>query len=181
MNWDQVVGNITPHVVQLDTPDRSGTGFLCLYNDNHQWAGIATAAHVVHLAEQQQQPIRILASTKNTLLPPDQRIIFLDTAADAAVLLVPNSLGFPQKLVPLLPSSVSLPVGSSVGWVGFPSVAKNTLCFFAGTISAVETAATLRYLIDGVAINGVSGGPILHIDSASNEPHIVGILISTIH
>ena len=57
-------------------------------------------------------------------------------------------------------------VGVEVGWTGFSSVAYPELCFFRGAISAyLENDAC--YLIDGVAINGVSGGPVFgeHIEA----------------
>ena len=53
------------------------------------------------------------------------------------------------------------PIGVDIGWLGFPAIEPNTLCFFAGTISARQGQRKV-YLIDGVAINGVSGGPVFH-------------------
>jgi hypothetical protein len=46
----------------------------------------------------------------------------------------------------------------------------NTLCFFSGNISARIQKA---YLIDGVAINGVSGGPVIY-SATANTIQIVG-------
>jgi len=66
-----------------------------------------------------------------------------------------------------------LNVGSEVGWLGFPSITPNTLCFFSGNISAWWEASH-TYLIDGVAISGVSGGPVLCVTNA--QPQIVGTI-----
>ena len=59
-------------------------------------------------------------------------------------------------------------IGVEVGWLGFPAVSSKNLCFFSGRISAVLEADS-AYLVDGVAINGVSGGPTLWLghDSVS--------------
>ena len=51
MQWDQIVTAASPYVVRIDTPEGSGTGFLCLYNSDRTFVGIATAAHVVARAD----------------------------------------------------------------------------------------------------------------------------------
>ena len=51
-----------------------------------------------------------------------------------------------------------LPRGTAIGWLGYPGLVFPELCFFHGVVSGhLETPPV--YLIDGVAINGVSGGP----------------------
>lgn len=67
----------------------------------------------------------------------------------------------PQDLIPLLPTACPLDIGLEVGWLGFPAIESFTLCFFSGIISARQDFRK-AYLIDGVAINGVSGGPVLY-------------------
>jgi hypothetical protein len=175
MNWDQVVSKITPYIVRIDTPEGSGTGFLCLYNEAKSWIGIATAAHVVDRADEWQQSIRLhhSASGEMRYVQPAQRAVLVNRAADSAVVLCQTDLKLPQQLIPLLPTSTKLPIGAEVGWLGFPSIAPDTLCFFTGNISAHQDAMN-AYLIDGVAINGVSGGPVISSDGAS----IVGVISS---
>jgi hypothetical protein len=46
------------------------------------------------------------------------------------------------------------------------------MCFFSGTMSAWQ-APKKSYLIDGVAINGVSGGPVFHCPDPG-RPQIIG-------
>lgn len=58
------------------------------------------------------------------------------------------------------------------GWLGFPAVAPYDLCFFSGNISARQEYRK-AYLIDGVAINGISGGPVIH-GNAVDGIQIVG-------
>lgn len=64
------------------------------------------------------------------------------------------------------------PIGFDIGWLGFPAIEPDTLCFFAGTVSARQTNRK-AYLIDGVAINGVSGGPVFH-SPTPDEVQIIG-------
>lgn len=64
----------------------------------------------------------------------------------------------PEQLIELLPIEKHLKIAVPVGWLGFPAIDPNTLCFFSGSISARQHS---QYLIDGVAIHGVSGGPVI--------------------
>lgn len=176
MEWDKIIERVAPYVVHIDTPDGGGTGFLCLYNDDKSWAGIATAAHVVARADEWQQPLRISSEGQSpTLLAAGERVVFLDWQTDSAVIFFPNNLSLPENLIPLLPASDTIPVGSSVGWLGFPGIARDTLCFFSGNVSAIETTHD-AFLIDGVAINGVSGGPVINYTRNLGAMRIMGVL-----
>jgi hypothetical protein len=62
--------------------------------------------------------------------------------------------------------------GIDIGWLGYPGIEPDTLCFFAGTVSARQTNRK-AYLIDGVAINGVSGGPVFHCPTP-DQVQIIG-------
>ena len=74
----------------------------------------------------------------------------------------------------LLPSSKRKKIGVEVGWTGFPSLSASDLCFFSGTVSFYKSREN-TYLIDGVAINGVSGGPVFSVLSKS-APQIIGVI-----
>lgn len=164
MNWEQAIDIVRPHVVRIETPTGYGTGFLSFYNRDGLWCGIATAAHVVSHADEWQQPIRIRNEQSPTprFLNATDRVIFLDHAADSAVVLfLKSELQLPEVPISLVPPTLSGRIGIDVGWLGFPNIEPNTLCFFAGTLSARQEARK-GYLIDGVAINGVSGGPVFH-------------------
>lgn len=164
MNWDQIVQKVTPHIVKIETQSGHGSGFLFMYNDNKSWCGIATAAHVLYQADKWKQPIQIFHSESNQtlFLQANERVITIDWETDSAVLLFNKvELPLPQDLIPLLPSSSPLNIGLEVGWLGFPAIESFTLCFFSGIISARQDFRK-AYLIDGVAINGVSGGPVLY-------------------
>lgn len=164
MNWNAIVDKVSPYVVKIETPKGHGTGFLCLHNQDRSLLGIATAHHVVDYADEWQQPIRLqhYASSSVVFLKEGDRTILADSDSDSAVILVPSrGLQLPEQTIPLLPISNPLAIGTEVGWLGFPAIAPYTLCFFSGNISARQEWRH-TYLIDGVAINGVSGGPVLH-------------------
>lgn len=144
-----------------------------MYNETREFCGIATAAHVVADTDTWLQPMRVIREGGATqFLDAGSRVIYLDTSRDSAVILFPNSLDFPENPIPLLPFGQSLDIGAEVGWLGYPAIIDNTLCFFSGSISARQDFRN-AYLIDGVAINGVSGGPVLYVDPVHGV-HIVG-------
>ena len=177
MNWDQVVQKVTPYIVKIETPIGYGTGFLSLYNDDKTWCGIATAAHVIGDADEWQKPIKIrhYESGVETYLQPDQRVIYIDWQTDSAVILFfKGDLEFPEFPITLFPVGAPLGIGVEVGWLGFPNIQANTLCFFSGNVSARQDFRN-AYLIDGVSINGVSGGPVLYLHDTEGV-QIIGIV-----
>lgn len=177
MNWDPVVQKVAPYVVKIETPASSGTGFLCAYNEDHSWCGVATALHVVAAADEWQQLIKIrnAGSFKSAFLPVGQRTIFPDYQADSAVIFFERSqLDLPDDLIPLRPIDTRLSIGADVGWLGFPTIEPYTLCFFSGIISARRDDLK-AYLIDGVAINGVSGGPVIY-STTTDGVQFVGVV-----
>lgn len=164
MNWDHIVKKVAPYIMRIETPSGHGSGFLYLYNEDKSFCGIATAAHVLNQADKWKQPIQIYHSASNQylFLRENERVILIDWETDSAVLLFNKSnLVLPENLIPLLPTATPLDIGLEVGWLGFPAIESYTLCFFSGIISARQDFRK-AYLIDGVAINGVSGGPVLY-------------------
>lgn len=178
MNWSQVVAKVKPYIVKIETPTGSGTGFLCLYNESKKWCGIATALHVVEYADDWQQPIKIIhhSSPDPIFLKESQRVIFPDWKTDSAIILFkkPEKNPLPDTPLPLLLLNKPLDIGFEVGWLGFPYIEPYTLCFFSGCISA-RREDRKAYLIDGVSINGVSGGPVFY-STETEGVQIVGIV-----
>jgi len=175
--WNAIVDRVTPYVVKIETPSGHGTGFLCLYNDTQEYCGIATAWHVVSHADEWQQPIRLRHFPSNTtvFLKETERLIFREPTTDSAVIVfATGTLTLPPILIPLLPTTVPLAIGADVGWLGFPAIAAFDLCFFSGTISARQEWRH-AYLIDGVAINGVRGGPVVY-STETEGVQIVGTI-----
>lgn len=177
MNLNLIVEKVTPYIVMIETPSGQGTGFLYLYNQNRKFCCIATALHVIEDSNEWQQPIRIrhLSSGTQLFLKEDDRIIYTSRRTDSAVILFPHGeLELPEEVIPLLPSERPLGIGTEVGWLGYPYMAPSTLCFFSGNISA-RVEPSRAYMIDGVAINGVSGGPVI-FSNETDGVQIVGIV-----
>ena len=173
MSWDSAIAVVTPHVVKISTPTGWGTGFLAFYNHDRDWCGIATAAHVVSYADEWQQPIRIQTSTSMRFLKVEDRVIILDHSTNSAIVLfLKGDLQLPETAIALTPVDQPCGIGVDLGWLGYPIIEPNTLCFFAGVVSARLEAAKC-YLVDGVSINGISGGPVFHCPSSS-EVQIIG-------
>ena len=122
---------------------------------------IATAAHVVDHAHYWEEPIRVehVLSGKIRLVRHTERALFLDSSHDtAAMLIMRGDIPFPDATLPLTPPGKFFRVGNDIGWLGFPAAVAAHLCFFGGRISAWDNDRK-AYFVDGVAINGVSGGP----------------------
>jgi hypothetical protein len=173
-----LVNKIMPSIVKIDTPDGHGTGFFIGYNEDRSQTLIATANHVVEDADKWLKPIRIhnLQKGETVLLQESDRVIIPDdSGADSTIIFVPTikiaSLQFPDVPIKFLETGQALKRGVEVAWLGYPGIANNTLCFFCGNISARQRELR-RYLIDGVAAPGVSGGPVFSEDNG--EPELVG-------
>src|SRR5207249_3693912 len=125
-----------------------------------------------------EEPIRIDHIAKSTVVRHHERAIFLDFDRDTAAILFHRAdLPLPPDPLPLAPKGMFLMVGNEIGWLGFPAIPAANLCFFAGTVSAfVENQSA--YLVDGVAINGVSGGPAFHILDNETDPIVVMGVVS---
>jgi hypothetical protein len=175
MNWDQVVKKVAPHVVKIETPSGHGTGFSLLYSQTNQWYCIATADHVVAHADNWREPIKIHHPNAGEplFLRSEDRVIYRDWKTDSSVILfLKGDLQLPEVPITLLPMGQLIDIGAEVGWLGFPSIAAHSLCFFSGNVSARQEYRN-AYLIDGVVINGVSGGPVLYLNETDGV-QIVG-------
>jgi hypothetical protein len=168
MEWHEGVDIIAPHIVRIAMPRGTGTGFLVSHGKTNAIVGIATAAHVVDHAHYWEEPIRIehTASGGSLVIRQNQRAVFLDSKRDtAAVLFDKGNLALPTESLGLAPHKMYLKTGNEIGWLGYPAISTD-LCFFGGRISAwLDTEGA--YLVDGVAINGVSGGPAFHLTGGS--------------
>jgi hypothetical protein len=178
IQWSDAVDIIQPHVVRISTPGASGTGFLISNGKNNDIAGVATAAHVVNHAHYWEEPIRIDHVAKSVVVRHQERAIFLDLNRDTAAILFHRAdMPLPAAPLPLAPKGMFLKVANQIGWLGFPAIPFASLCFFTGNISAwVDHQGA--YLVDGVAINGVSGGPAFFIAPGAAEPVVVMGVVS---
>ena len=161
MDWHEHVQQVIPHVVRIETPGGYGTGFIRYRQDG--WFGIATARHVIADAHKWGQPIKIYQQSSPTplTLHEGQRAVGLDPQADAAIVVARETddlAEWPDTPMDLVASTYHLRPGVAVGWLGYPHLIEDgtCCCFFSGSISVYRDH---RYFIDGVSIQGVSGGP----------------------
>jgi len=170
---------IVPYIFEIRTPLGSGTGFQ-LFSNEFGICGVATAYHVIEHANDLEETIKVTHYGSNQSLilkgDPSSRVIFAYQKEDLAFIV------FPQKDLKIKPENPDLMQegyhlfqGNEIAWCGFPSVAKNKLCFFAGHISCYIEESKI-YLIDGVVINGVSGGPVFYENIKTKKPEICGVV-----
>jgi hypothetical protein len=159
--WFKIVEELTPYVVRIWTPQGSGTGFFVSSSNSIPLCAIATAEHVISHANYWEEPIRIeqISSGKTIILHHTERAINAQLKSDtAAIIFERKDLIIPERGLELSPKDKYLKPGVEIGWLGFPAIPHANLCFFSGRISAWIDSDE-AYLVDGVAINGVSGGP----------------------
>ncbi len=175
--WQSAVKRIAPQIVRIRTQESSGTGFLVARMKTGARCGLATAAHVVEHANEKGGSITLVheGSGKPLELTAAKRRLQLDTDADTAALVFENeTFELPSNLVPLIPAEKFLMPGAAVGWLGYPDVWSEQLCFFGGRVSCYSESEH-AYLLDGVSIDGLSGGPVFHL-APNGEPVIIGVL-----
>lgn len=159
--WHETLAFVKNYVVSVKTPNGSGTGFLITSSKTEKVVGIATASHVVDYAHEWGQPIKIghYLSGEITLLKESDRSVHWDPNTDSALIRFPKGkLPLSEQGPYLIERGLHMKEGVEIGWCGFPAVYPSKLCFFSGRVSAWLKSLE-AYLIDGVAINGVSGGP----------------------
>lgn len=165
MEWHEGIALVQPHLVHISTPRGSGTGWLVSTSRTTDLCAIATAAHVVDYAHYWEMPIRIMhpASGTSVLFKADERAIHLDVPIDSAAIVIRRGdLSFPEDPLKLFDDGYFLKPGVEIGWLGFPAVHPSHACFFSGRVSFYDEEKK-HYLVDGVAINGVSGGPTFRV------------------
>jgi len=172
--WHKLYENIAPYVVFIETPEGFGTGFLSTYNKDRSIAAFATAAHVIQDASDRKERITVRHhdSEHQISLSEKRRLVLVDQGRDSATILIDNELrGLPTHPPRFVAPGKFKKIGVEVGWVGFPWAFPN-LCFFHGRVSSYLADDDL-YLIDGVAINGVSGGPAF-AGLSGDTPQVIG-------
>jgi hypothetical protein len=175
--WHEAIAQMEPHIFRITTPGGSGSGFLVSKSTATPLRVIATAAHVIAHAHYWEQPIRLhhFLTGKTVLLRPTDRAINIDEDTDTAGILFreDDEIGLPDLTLPLVEKNYHIKPGVQMGWLGFPAVSRLNLCFFSGPVSAYLEGES-AYLVDGVAINGVSGGPAFR--RAVDTAELVGVV-----
>lgn len=179
--WYIVVKRIRKSVFQVRAGKSAGTGFI-ISSGHSKKPGqeraflVATAWHVIKDAVTEGEEITLVDADNTISLHKEncemEYFRIGEEALDSAIIAVRTRKNvFSGELLPMLPTGSMLAQGADLGWLGFPALANSELCFFHGFISGhvVTPPAPPAYLVDGVAINGVSGGP-----AFDNQAHLVG-------
>jgi len=180
MSWTGACKIVRDYIVRIETPDGTGTGFFFTYNQSKSIVAIATALHVISDAHDWRKPIKVrrVEGGEETFLTVENRVVLIDYKRDSAAILIDaKALKAPENMLNLLAVDKYKYPGTRVMWGGYPGIAGGKLCFFQGSVSAFDTEDD-SYYIDGVAINGVSGGPVFDEDVEGSPVAVVGIVSS---
>ena len=168
ITWAQAVSQMQQNLVKISTlgggygsgflipPPAKAPGNLCAL----------TAFHVIKNAYETGATIEIAHAGRNDkiVLPSLARSVFVAPDRDQAIISFNGPRDF-EKLhtVTFLSRDRHYNPGVELGWLGFPNlnVSKDVACFLSGHVSAyIEDQEA--YLIDGVSIHGLSGGPVFY-------------------
>lgn len=183
MNLQETIKTISSSVVRIQTQNSYGTGFI--FWENQEVCCIATASHVIEPAIQEgwEQPILITQSDGKSLrLYPHDRWVVprLNDGDSAAIVVRKEGFTIPNKLIPLQDEH-AIPIGSKIGWLGYPGLIDPNIVqpsFFSGVVSNIFTHPLNQYVIDGVSIHGVSGGPVFYLSENGKDSFIIGSISS---
>ena len=165
VNWSNAVSEMSNHVVKVEAGPTYGSGFLIpspVKKDGH--VSILTAWHVVKDAYERMLPIKITQFSTgrfDVVIPMASTVMFAQDRDQAIVHFDSQQLTPPIEMT-FLKKDMHYKPGVKIGWLGLPNIAPETVCFFKGCISAYIESREV-YLVDGVSIHGVSGGPVFHV------------------
>ncbi|HVT73853.1 MAG TPA: serine protease [Lacunisphaera sp.] len=177
MAWHVTYSKVLPYIVKIKTPDGHGTGFFFAQNKTKTIVAVATALHVIEDADTWQKPIKVFHefSGKELHLNDTDRAVLRYPGRDtAAIIFTRKELPFPDATLPLMDKTFYKSVGWDLAWAGYPGICPSKVCLFQGSVSCFDTEEDY-YLIDGVAISGVSGGPVF-ARNKENGAELIGIV-----
>lgn len=184
LDWDKVIDRVSPSVFRIETDHSTGTGFVFSrartpHNGKH-YTMLATAWHVLKDSVNSTSPLTLFDSDgRRDWKSTSDKIGYMrlgDEVFDTALIMIESvePLVDVRGLLPILPFDSHMARRAEIGWLGFPGIAQPELCFFTGVVSGYLNNPP-GYLVDGVAINGVSGGPVF-----DNRCHLVGMMTAYI-
>lgn len=163
--WPEVIPKLEPLVLRVYAGNSVGTAFIIGLNraDDARTTMLVTALHVVEHVLGNDLPLELVRSdgavVSELISGPVHVYLVGPPECDTALIQVPTKepLISQEELLPI-PLESMLPRGCELGWLGYPGLVLPELCFFRGVVSGFQEEPPV-YLVDGVAINGVSGGP----------------------
>lgn len=164
-SWQQVIPRLEPLIFRVHAGSSMGTGFIIGLSraDGGRHAMLVTALHVVEDVLGNDLPLELVRSDGTVVSAQIAGPVHIypvgPPECDTALIQVPTCepLISQDALLPM-PLETMLPRGADLGWLGYPGLVMPELCFFRGVVSGHQERPPI-YLVDGVAINGVSGGP----------------------
>jgi|Deesub1362B_J571_1020462.scaffolds.fasta_scaffold05845_3 hypothetical protein len=180
--WSEAIQKFKPYVVFIETPHSAGTGFFIGAKESGI-VGVATAYHVISKAVKWREGLIISQPASSWRIFINKYEVYQYEKKDSALLRFQldelNLPGLPLEPLPIIEVKKRLKEAVEIGWCGYPGIVKPpTLCFFHGRVSAwlPEHEA---YVVDGIAINGVSGAPAFTV-TEDDKPKIVGMVTAYI-
>lgn len=178
--WDKIVDRVTPIVFRVYAGRSAGTAFIISLGTEKETslncAILATADHVLAASVDTAEKVRLVSADRQKVFDADMdeiRVQPLGSKAHDTMLVLLKSkkpILEQEKLLPMLRWDLVMPKGAPIGWMGYPGITEPELCFFHVHVSGFVNEPP-TYLIDGVAVNGVSGGP-----AFDNRSHLVGLV-----
>ena len=162
--WEERIPDVEKLVYQVHAGSSIGTAFaISITISGPPGTTLVTAWHVVKDVVDTDDPLEFVrhdGTLLSSLMDGPAKIYPIGPPeCDTALIQILTREPL-HKLdeMPAIPLETQLPRGARIGWLGFPGLVFPELCFFEGVVSGHLEEPPI-YLIDGVAINGVSGGP----------------------
>ena len=180
IEWHVAVGQMMRNLVKISTlgggygsgivipPPAKAPGNLC----------VLTAFHVIASAYNTGATMEIMRADQERAirLPSLSRSIFVAKDRDQAIICFNGPKDFESlHELTFLSRDRHYNPGVELGWLGFPNleISRNVPCFLSGRVSAYLEDKE-AYLIDGVSIHGLSGGPVFYC--AEDKAVVAGIV-----
>ena len=166
LSWPNAVDKVARWTFRILVAGSSGTGVAIgigqLKGQKPHGIAIVTARHVVSAIGPGSSLTLENETGSYEFASEDVRFYGLDLPElDTALIQVisEKQIISQDMLCHVVPVESMLRVGASVGWLGYPFLSDFNRCFFQGVISGYHKGLP-AYYVDGVAIHGVSGGPL---------------------
>jgi len=180
-NWVEPFNNMQKWVVKVELNNSFGTGILMAQREfkGKNEIAIATAYHVIKNTKSDFIKITHYSTQKKETYQTNKSLFLHNLERDLCLMILEKRnfiLPTEEELLIMQDDKILVP-GVQIGWCGFPGIIENNLCFFSGHISSILKNSG-DYLVDGTAINGVSGGPAFFKDQ--NKAVLIGIVTNYI-
>ncbi len=165
--WEEISKRAEKVVFLVEMGNTTGTCFAVSISPGKNKKKIytfATAWHVIEKLTRSNKPMKLYTSDKSKAyeIMSDRYEIFREGTKDldTGIIEVETEMALVKErdLMPMVDAGEWLPRGSEIAAVGFPGLANEDYCFFRGVVSGYKRRPP-SYLVDGVVLNGVSGGP----------------------